>query len=243
MDRVVFLDADMVVLQNIDDLFGPGPPFRAAPDCGWHCDGSVNSGLMVLSPSNVTFSDMMHQLDVFGSSDGGDQGFLNAFFSGPLDSQEYPMLDQRYNFLKRVEDLERENFSLLAHNVSVVHNVGHKPWHSEFDPETNFSYPECHGAYFAAHDLYEKRCHSRVVREFRSESNSFSVLYLRCLAAAGALALITTCVCVSWSIVKAGADESDDYRARLVMSTRSDGVRMLPPVVSRPTAVSRSSEQ
>ena len=43
-DKCVFLDADTIVLQNIDDLF-ERDPFAAAPDSGW--PDCFNSGVFL----------------------------------------------------------------------------------------------------------------------------------------------------------------------------------------------------
>ncbi|CAF4128065.1 unnamed protein product, partial [Rotaria sordida] len=50
--KCVFLDADILVLRNIDDLF-EREEFSAAPDAGW--PDCFNSGLFVYRPSKETF--------------------------------------------------------------------------------------------------------------------------------------------------------------------------------------------
>lgn len=74
---VVYLDADTIALRNLDALF--------------LCDGlcgvmrhseRLNSGVMVLQPQAQLFSDMMSRIEQTPSYTGGDQGFLNAYFSG-----------------------------------------------------------------------------------------------------------------------------------------------------------------
>ena len=77
-DRVVFVDADTIVLRNIDALFERPGPFAAAPD--FFMPDQFNSGAMVLQPSVATFMSMVDQLGRTGTYDGGDQGFLNQFF-------------------------------------------------------------------------------------------------------------------------------------------------------------------
>ncbi|KAL6769306.1 PGSIP6 [Auxenochlorella protothecoides x Auxenochlorella symbiontica] len=76
-ERVVYLDADTIALRNLDALF--------------LCDGlcgvmrhseRLNSGVMVLQPQAQLFSDMMSRIEQTPSYTGGDQGFLNAYFSG-----------------------------------------------------------------------------------------------------------------------------------------------------------------
>lgn len=81
-EDVVFIDADAVVLQNIDDLFDY-PEFCAAPNvyeslADFH---RLNSGVFTAKPSEATFRDMMRHLDkpeVFWRRT--DQSFLESYF-------------------------------------------------------------------------------------------------------------------------------------------------------------------
>lgn len=75
-ERVVYLDADTIALQNLDSLF--------------LCDGfcgvmrhseRLNTGVLVAQPSIDLFNDMMSKIGALPSYTGGDQGFLNSYFS------------------------------------------------------------------------------------------------------------------------------------------------------------------
>ena len=80
--RVVFLDADTLVVQNIDKLFGY-PEFCAAPNlyetlADMH---RLNSGVFVAKPSTATFDAMLAQLDAPGVFwRRTDQTFLERYF-------------------------------------------------------------------------------------------------------------------------------------------------------------------
>lgn len=80
--RVVFLDADTLVVQNIDKLFGY-PEFCAAPNlyetlADMH---RMNSGVFVAKPSTATFDAMLAQLDAPGVFwRRTDQTFLERYF-------------------------------------------------------------------------------------------------------------------------------------------------------------------
>lgn len=66
-NKCVFLDADTLVLQNVDDLFDR-PELSAAPDIGW--PDCFNSGVFVFIPSQETYTALVsHALD-HGSFDG-----------------------------------------------------------------------------------------------------------------------------------------------------------------------------
>ncbi|KAI3721673.1 hypothetical protein L2E82_32690 [Cichorium intybus] len=76
-DKVVYLDADTIVVKNIDVLF----------KCGKFCANlkhseRLNSGVMVVEPSEKLFKDMVSKVTTLYSYTGGDQGFLNAYYSG-----------------------------------------------------------------------------------------------------------------------------------------------------------------
>ncbi|PIN10402.1 Glucuronosyltransferase [Handroanthus impetiginosus] len=73
--KVVYLDADTIVVKNIDDLF----------KCHKFCANlkhseRLNSGVMVVEPSEKLFKDMMTKVSTMYSYTGGDQGFLNSYF-------------------------------------------------------------------------------------------------------------------------------------------------------------------
>ncbi|TGZ66961.1 hypothetical protein CRM22_005041 [Opisthorchis felineus] len=68
--KAVFMDADTLVLQNIDDLF-ERPELSAAPDPGW--PDCFNSGVFVFVPSMETYEKLLKFAIETGSFDGGDQ--------------------------------------------------------------------------------------------------------------------------------------------------------------------------
>lgn len=80
--RVVFIDADALVLQNVDKLFDY-PEFCAAPNvyeslADFH---RMNSGVFTARPSQATFQDMLARLDVPGVFwRRTDQSFLQDYF-------------------------------------------------------------------------------------------------------------------------------------------------------------------
>ncbi|CAA7061882.1 unnamed protein product [Microthlaspi erraticum] len=73
--KVVYLDADTIVVKNIEDLF----------KCSKFCANlkhseRLNSGVMVVEPSEALFNDMMRKVKTLSSYTGGDQGFLNSYY-------------------------------------------------------------------------------------------------------------------------------------------------------------------
>ncbi|MGH9892852.1 MAG: hypothetical protein ACREA0_12850, partial [bacterium] len=75
--KIVLLDADTVVLRNIDDLF-ERPGFAAAPD--FFLPDRFNSGVMVVEPSPALFARIWDALSSVGSYDGGDKASSTSSF-------------------------------------------------------------------------------------------------------------------------------------------------------------------
>ena len=141
-ERVVLLDADTLVLQNIDELFArPGhAEVEAVPDLGQACRGErrcvarfakgdhFNSGVLLLRPSAQLFRELYASRWTITSDDGGDQGLLNAFFKGRTGAgRGSGRLPARYNTFASEELLRPNRFSMGS--VSVLHYAGLKPWH------------------------------------------------------------------------------------------------------------------
>ncbi|KAF5505120.1 Glycogenin-1 [Colletotrichum siamense] len=78
--RVLYLDADTLVMSNLDHLFSLplDIPFAAAPEIGF--PDCFNSGVMLLRPDMATFAELTAFATHVDSFDGGDQGLLNVFF-------------------------------------------------------------------------------------------------------------------------------------------------------------------
>jgi glycogenin glucosyltransferase len=127
-DKIVLLDADTVVLRNIDDLF-ERPSFAAAPD--FFLPDRFNSGVMVIDPSPGLFAGLYEALRRVGSYDGGDQGFLNEmvpdWYARPVEYRlpaGYNMHHFVFQFLLAHESLKQKVMS----EVRVVHFTLQKPW-------------------------------------------------------------------------------------------------------------------
>ncbi|WP_298817921.1 alpha-2,3-sialyltransferase [uncultured Roseibium sp.] len=126
--RVVFIDADCVVLDNIDELFDMDG-IQVAPDWGEDITPQFNSGVLALSPSEECYKKLLHGIDRHQSNDGGDQGYLNEILK-----DQVHILPPEYNTLKRLPVMHPNLISLSQ--IKVLHFVGKKPWHLKgFDPK------------------------------------------------------------------------------------------------------------
>eukprot|EP00939_MAST-03C_sp_MAST-3C-sp1_P000798 g798.t1 len=75
--KIVYIDADALVLEGVDELFDRPSP-SAAPDT--FPPDKFNAGVLVVCPCKKTFDDMLSKASLLKSYDTGDTGFLNAYF-------------------------------------------------------------------------------------------------------------------------------------------------------------------
>jgi lipopolysaccharide biosynthesis glycosyltransferase len=134
-DRVVFVDADILVLRNLDALFA-FPQVAAVGN-----DGSLfNSGIMVIEPSTCTFDALIRNRRSIRSYNGGDQGFLNEVFVW------WHRLPRRVNYLKNFwanttgeRALKERLFRADPPEVWSIHYLGMKPWRCYRDYDCNWN--------------------------------------------------------------------------------------------------------
>lgn len=120
--RVVFLDADTLVLRPIDRLFDY-PEFSAAPNVYESLDDfrRLNSGVFTARPSARTFAEMLARLDAPGAIwRRTDQSFLETYFPR---WQGLPIYDNLLQYIW---------FNLPAlwdwRLINVLHFQYEKPW-------------------------------------------------------------------------------------------------------------------
>lgn len=132
--KCVFLDADTLVIQNVDDLF-EREELSAAPDIGW--PDCFNTGVFVFRPSTKTYERLLLFAQTFGSFDGGDQGLLNEYFSSWSRKDISFHLPFLYNMVSNVSYTYAPAFQRYGADVKIVHFLGSvKPWHQSVDPST-----------------------------------------------------------------------------------------------------------
>ncbi|KAJ0009653.1 hypothetical protein NQD34_001355 [Periophthalmus magnuspinnatus] len=129
--KCVFLDADTLVLSNVDALF-EREEFSAAPDPGW--PDCFNSGVFVFRPSLHTHAQLVQHANQHGSFDGGDQGLLNSFFSSWAVEDLSKHLPFVYNLSASTVYSYLPAFKQFGHKAKIVHFLGStKPWNSSAD--------------------------------------------------------------------------------------------------------------
>lgn len=132
--KCVFLDADTLVIQNIDDLF-EREELSAAADVGW--PDCFNSGVFVFRPSSDTYADLLQFALTHGSFDGGDQGLLNLFFNSWATKDISRRLPFVYNVVSQAFYSYLPAFKQYGKNAKVLHFIGStKPWHLKYNAVT-----------------------------------------------------------------------------------------------------------
>jgi alpha-N-acetylglucosamine transferase len=124
-DACVFIDADAIVLKNVDRLFDY-PEFSAAPNVYESLTDfrRLNSGVFVARPSLATFDDMLLQLDephAFWPRT--DQTFLQAYFP------DWHGLPVYMNMLQYVWFALPDLWDWKS--ISILHFQYEKPWEQD----------------------------------------------------------------------------------------------------------------
>ncbi|XP_062219318.1 putative UDP-glucuronate:xylan alpha-glucuronosyltransferase 3 isoform X2 [Phragmites australis] len=161
-DRVIFLDADLLVQRPMEPLFAM-PEVSATGNNGTY----FNSGVMVVEPCNCTFRLLAEHVGDIESYNGGDQGYLNEVFSW------WHRLPSHANYMKHfwegdTEELAATKRRVLAADPPValaVHFVGLKPWFCFRDYDCNwnvaalrqFASDEAHARWWKVHDTMPPR--------------------------------------------------------------------------------------
>uniref|UniRef100_A0A5B7B6K6 Hexosyltransferase n=1 Tax=Davidia involucrata TaxID=16924 RepID=A0A5B7B6K6_DAVIN len=135
-DKIIFIDADMLILRNIDFLFEM-PEISATGNNAT----LFNSGVMVVEPSNCTFQLLMDHINEIESYNGGDQGYLNEIFTW------WHRIPKHMNFLKHFwegDEEEKKEMKIRLFGADppvlyVLHYLGLKPWLCFRDYDCNWN--------------------------------------------------------------------------------------------------------
>ncbi|KAF5809923.1 putative glucuronosyltransferase [Helianthus annuus] len=124
--KVMFIDADLLVLKNLDEFFSY-PQLSAVGNDRY----MFNSGLMLIEPSQCMFNNLMKNIYTLGSYNGGDQGFLNEAFTW------WHRFHSKVNHLKVFQDPNNPNRK-IKENLHTIHYLGLKPWVCYKDYDCNW---------------------------------------------------------------------------------------------------------
>jgi glycogenin glucosyltransferase len=135
--KLVYIDADMLLLKNVDHLFSY-PHLSAIADAksapGWSHLVGLNSGLMVIEPRAGLLNQMLEYLPqvVESKPSVGDQAVINHFYDGwPYMSDLH--IDAGYNLYESTFDhyVRHEGYGVFGKTkrIVAVHFIGErKPW-------------------------------------------------------------------------------------------------------------------
>lgn len=162
-DKIIFIDSDLLILRNLDFLFDL-PEISATGNSRF----IFNSGMMVIEPSNCTFSFLLrHRRDIV-SYNGGDQGYLNEVFTW------WHRIPKRMNYLKHFWSNDTEEFEMKTSlfgadppELYVLHYLGIKPWLCYRDYDCNWNVENqrayasnvAHARWWKIHDNMPRQLH------------------------------------------------------------------------------------
>jgi hypothetical protein len=152
LDRVVYIDTDVLAFQDVSTLWSPDHfndhaiyGVRESASLGltnpaWQ--GRLNTGVMVINRpllSAATFRSMLNLATQGNSYDLGDQGVVNAFLTAKDDPRLAGELPARFNMPSCVRT--SGDWPRYADDIAMMHYLGpRKPWMNH--PEHPWHHPE-----------------------------------------------------------------------------------------------------
>ncbi|DBA01825.1 TPA: hypothetical protein N0F65_002941 [Lagenidium giganteum] len=117
-DRVVYMDADNVLIRNADELFA----------CGHFCAVFMNpchfhTGLLVVTPDRREYARLLKALNHMQSFDGADQGFLSSMYSKAL---------RKAPLFVPAKAKAMQNALPKGMRLSVGYNINHKYYYEQY---------------------------------------------------------------------------------------------------------------
>jgi glycogenin glucosyltransferase len=149
--KIVYLDADVVALRALDELFDLEVDFAASPDIGW--PDAFNSGVMVIKPNMGDYW-ALHTMAAAGDSfDGADQGLLNQYYQ----HRNWHRLSFTYNCTPNAQYQWEPAYRYYKSSISAVHFIGKdKPWSAGRKGPGEGVYNELVARWWAVYDKHIK---------------------------------------------------------------------------------------
>ena len=139
--KIIYIDCDALVLENIDHLFEitKGQSFAAVPDV--FPPDKFNAGVLVIEPNADIFIDMIEKTTILTSYDGGDTGFLNAYFPNWYNSPASCRLPYSYNAQRILYWFTHDKcpgYWDICKPIKIIHySSSPKPWEMKPGSKSN----------------------------------------------------------------------------------------------------------
>eukprot|EP00347_Sterkiella_histriomuscorum_P022967 403336458 len=132
--KVFYIDADCLISSNPENAFDRNSDFAAAPDV--FPPDRFNAGVLLIKPSMTVFRDMISKILTFPAYDGGDTGFLNAYYPDWYLKDSDSRLPYGYNAqrtlywftIKRTDGYWKEIINSKEGLVIIHYSSSPKPW-------------------------------------------------------------------------------------------------------------------
>lgn len=136
-DKIVYLDGDMLVFQNIDELFEKPHLSHCLDNWNYFRDpnGSyhLNGGLLVFEPNKMPQKELAEYIQNNQDWTFGDESVLMNFFQ--LWNRRDLWLDPMYDtWWDKIDEWYRTDWWFNPDNIKIIHYVcGDKPWQSNIN--------------------------------------------------------------------------------------------------------------
>lgn len=139
-DKIVFLDSDLWILENLDFLFEKPHMTATRADNVFRNWNYLNSGTMVIEPNPAVLNALLEKVGVIHTKRDkfSDQDVIQEVYSDWINQNEL-ILPQKYNiFIYFLENYCREyhyhlNGTVNDNSIAIVHFAGKvKPWMWEY---------------------------------------------------------------------------------------------------------------
>lgn len=119
-DKIVYVDADCVVLQNVDEMF----EFDTLSGYVLAHTGELEAGVLVLKPSEQIFNELMIDKDRENWKH-HDQTLLNWYFREKI--KKFHNMPNEYHFCHKLYHNTNPNL-MSQRKVKIIEFNGYKPW-------------------------------------------------------------------------------------------------------------------
>ena len=142
-DKIVYLDADMLIVQNCDELF-EYPDMSAAQmisiiDDKFEFVDYFNSGVMVLNPNNQTFLDLVELAETNTNSQICNDEFLLITYFNDWMSRNDNKLPITYNIATIDYNVILDKLSINSSDIKILHFSCKKPWEYDYQLFNNYN--------------------------------------------------------------------------------------------------------